>query len=64
MSPDEPKNRDHTGGGEQNRRKQRSDDPTIEKDPPRDRDGRTATDRQNARDHPEGLVDDDDQAVS
>ena len=41
----EPTNVEHTGGGEQNRRKQKSDDPRIEKNPPRDREGRTASEQ-------------------
>lgn len=39
----EDRNREHTGGGEQNRREQKSDDPRVEKNPPRDRDGRAAS---------------------
>jgi hypothetical protein len=45
QSEKKPENRRHTGGGEQNRRPLRSDDPSIEKNPVRDRDGRTAQDR-------------------
>jgi hypothetical protein len=40
-----PENRDHNGGGEQNRRKPQGGNPEqVEKNPPRDADGKTAQD--------------------
>jgi hypothetical protein len=45
----ERKNRDHTGGGEQNRRDPKGGKPAVEKNPPRDSSGRTASQQPNAR---------------